>query len=161
VIESRQPSILLTCSDTATFPSVWFYLAERGQRREEGPPLDWIKLGLDSYVDPNNLSLRPCLFKLNAMVSVNLKILFFREHRKPKRALRGFHAWRQILRHLDVSSRTIAPHCELVTWRTKRVEPELRCSEQSDKLMLCVPWEHQEFGDYEDLRTSPGSRRAN
>ena len=26
MIESRQSSILLTCSDTATFPSVWFYL---------------------------------------------------------------------------------------------------------------------------------------
>jgi NAD(P)-dependent dehydrogenase (short-subunit alcohol dehydrogenase family) len=27
VIESRQPLILLTCSDTATFPSVWFYFS--------------------------------------------------------------------------------------------------------------------------------------
>src|SRR5580704_8209450 len=27
-------------------------LAERGQRRAEGPPSGWIKFGLDSYIDP-------------------------------------------------------------------------------------------------------------
>jgi len=32
-------------------------LAERGQRRAEGPPLGWIKVGLDSYGDPDSLTL--------------------------------------------------------------------------------------------------------
>jgi hypothetical protein len=91
----------------------------------------------------------------------DLNILFSREHLKPRIALRVFHAWAQIPRHFDIGSRSIVQRGELVTWRTKRIEPELRCSERSDKLMLCVPWEGQEFGDYEDLRTSPGSRRAN
>jgi hypothetical protein len=45
-------------------------LAESGQRREEGPPSGWIKVGLDSYVDPDTLSLRRSVLKLNMMISV-------------------------------------------------------------------------------------------
>ena len=36
----------------------WIGLAERGQRRAKGPPSGWIKFGLDSYVDPDLLTLR-------------------------------------------------------------------------------------------------------
>jgi hypothetical protein len=37
-------------------------LAERGQRREEGRPLGWIRLGLDSCVDPDSLTLHPLFY---------------------------------------------------------------------------------------------------
>src|ERR1700675_3472706 len=34
-----------------------FGLAERGLRQVEGPPLGWIKCGLDSYFDPGSYTL--------------------------------------------------------------------------------------------------------
>jgi hypothetical protein len=63
-------------------------------------------------------------------------------------------------RYLDVGSRAIVPRCKLVTWSTKRVEPELCRSAKSVRLRLCMPREHQESENYEGLRTFPGSRRA-
>ena len=39
-------------------------------------------------------------------------------------------------RYLDVGSRAIVPRCELVTWSTKRVKPELCRPEKSVRLLL-------------------------
>ena len=38
-------------------------LAERGQRRVEGPLLGWIRFELDSYIDPDSLTLHCALGK--------------------------------------------------------------------------------------------------
>jgi hypothetical protein len=45
-----------TCSGLA-YRNLGVGLAERGQRRVKGPPLGWIKVGLDSYVDPDSFTL--------------------------------------------------------------------------------------------------------
>jgi hypothetical protein len=55
-------------------------LAESGQRREEGPPSSRIKVGLDSYVDPDKKSVwvDPLLASRNC--TVRLKVMFSKEH---------------------------------------------------------------------------------
>jgi len=56
VIESPQSSILLACSDTATFPSVWVYLAywmtQAFYQRQSSMMLDRPQLMLDSISGP-------------------------------------------------------------------------------------------------------------
>src|ERR1700719_148568 len=55
-------------------------LAESGQRREKGPPSGRIKVGLDSYVDPDKHQSGQIRCGRQGNYTARLKIMFSEEH---------------------------------------------------------------------------------
>ena len=58
-------------ASTAFASSICVGLAESGQTREEGPPSGRIKVGLDSYSDPDRLSLSGSGVGVKAMMEID------------------------------------------------------------------------------------------
>src|ERR1700730_752351 len=68
----------------ALFLTICVGLAERGQRRVEGPLSSRIKVGLDSFVDPDSLSLGGSSVEVKAITRLVFTIKCFGEHYRLK-----------------------------------------------------------------------------
>jgi hypothetical protein len=79
-----------------------------------------------------------------------LNFMFSREHLKPRDSSAEFLTPGRNPTLFRYRLEVHCQRCELVTWRTKRVEPELRRPEESLRLKLCVSCECQGSEDYRD-----------